>query len=372
MWQTIFRIPIPQFLQNLLGLGPTLPLYGYGLMLVIGFLLATELAKFLARRTGLNPEVFINAGLIALIAGVIGARLSDVLENLRDFTDPSRSAWANFKAAIDISSGGLTYYGGVILATPCTLAYLWHKRIPIRLALDLVAPCLMVGLAFGRVGCYLNGCCYGAGVPTPISVAFPYPSPAYIDDQASGLVIAPDAIVLKIPGYEPRLLLANELLDMQDLHTRAATDGRDALIASLESRGGPFANPAYAFAYLNHAEEYGGQNLLALAERQHSIPHIPAELLTTITCLLIALVLFAYFTIPHTPGRVFAAMIMIHGASRYLLEMIRVEPPITSAFGHGLSFSMVLALFLVPIGIILWFLFGFLDKAPVEPQLAAA
>lgn len=372
MWQTIFRIPIPQFLQNLIGLGPTVPLYGYGLMLVIGFLLATELAKYLSKKSGINPEYFINAGLIALITGVMGARLSHVLENLRDYTDPSRSAWANFKDAIDISSGGLTYYGGVILATPCTIAYGLYKKIPIRVGMDIVAPCLMIGLAFGRVGCFLNGCCYGAGVPTPISVKFPYPSPAYIDDQSSGNVQAPADIVLTIPGYEPRLLLANELLDMETLHARLATEGRDSVLASLESRGAPFTNTAYAAAYLDHAQQYGGENLLALAKTQRSISHIPAQLLTTISCLLIALVLFAYFPFPHAAGRVFALMIIIEGTTRYLLEMIRVEPPVTYMFGHGLSFSMVLALIMVPLGIILWFIFGALDRVPATPELATA
>ncbi|HEY1685429.1 MAG TPA: prolipoprotein diacylglyceryl transferase family protein [Tepidisphaeraceae bacterium] len=372
MWQTILRIPIPQFLQNAFGFSPTLPLYGYGLMLVIAFLLATELAKFISRRVGINPEHFINAGLIALITGVIGARTSHILENLRDYTDPSRSIWGNFKAMIDLSSGGLTYYGGVLLATPCTLAYAFYKKVPLRLGMDIVAPCLMVGLGIGRVGCFLNGCCYGAGVQTPISMQFPYPSPAYLDDQSYSLAPAPEDIILRVPGYESRVLLVNELLEIETVHARLASEGHDAVLAELQSRGGLFANPTYANAYLDHAAQYGGEDLVALAKQQHSAPHIPAQLLTTITCLLIALVLFAYFPFPHAPGRVFALMLMIEGTTRYLLEMIRVEPPVTQMFGHGLSFSMVLALFLVPTGIILWFVFGFLDRQRMPAQLSPA
>lgn len=372
MWQTILRIPIPQFLQNHFGFSPTLPLFGYGLMLVIAFLLATELAKYLARKCNLNPEFFINAGLIALITGVIGARLSHVLENLHDYTDPNRSAFANFKDAIDLTSGGLTYYGGVLLATPCTIAYALYKKIPLRLGMDIVAPCIMIGLGIGRVGCFLNGCCYGAGVQTPISMSFPYPSPVYIDDNANHLVNAPPAVVLQLPGYEPRLLLPNELLEMEELHARIANEGRDAVAASLESRGGAFASSIYTNAFLDHAAQFGGQNLLALAQTQHSTPHIPAQLLTTISCLLIALVLFAYFPFPHAPGRIFALMLIIEGSSRYLLEMIRVEPPVTSMFGRGLSFSMVLALFLVPAGMILWFIFGLLDRETLPSRLIPA
>src|SRR5690606_38879448 len=101
MLPELFRIP-----------GLNIPIYSYGLMLVVGFLLAAALAKFLARRAGLNPEVFINAGIIALIAGVVGARLSHVLENWSVYTDASRSVWENLKDAADIRSGGLTFYGG--------------------------------------------------------------------------------------------------------------------------------------------------------------------------------------------------------------------------------------------------------------------
>src|SRR5438874_1274915 len=66
-------------------------IYSYGLMLVIGFLLAVELAKFLARRSGLNPEVFANAAMLALLAGVVGARISHILENLHEFTSGTPS-----------------------------------------------------------------------------------------------------------------------------------------------------------------------------------------------------------------------------------------------------------------------------------------
>src|SRR5947207_11229188 len=104
MHPILFRIP---------GLG--LPIYSYGVMLVIGFLLCLELAKFLARRVGIDPELFVNAGMIALVAGVIGARLSHVLENIHQYTDPHRTVWENFFDAVNIRSGGLTFYGGFIL-----------------------------------------------------------------------------------------------------------------------------------------------------------------------------------------------------------------------------------------------------------------
>src|SRR4051812_8987021 len=98
MLQELFRIP-----------GLDLPVYGYGLMLVIGFLLGTQLAKFLARRCGYDGEAFVNGCLIGLVAGVVGARLSHVLESLADptnheFARNGDGAWVNFKSMLNVSS----------------------------------------------------------------------------------------------------------------------------------------------------------------------------------------------------------------------------------------------------------------------------
>ena len=142
MLQEVFRIP---FLN--------IPVFGYGLMMVIGFLVAIEVAKFLARRRGIDPEIFVNTALLALIFGVLGARLSHVLENLEQYTQPARSFRANLWDAINISNGGLTFYGGLLLATPVCIGYALFKKLPLRIGMDIIAICVMVGLGFGPGPC---------------------------------------------------------------------------------------------------------------------------------------------------------------------------------------------------------------------------
>src|SRR4051812_38716677 len=104
MWQDIVRIHLP---FSLPVIGDELVIHSFGLMLVIGFLSAMYLAKFLARKSKLDPEMFANACLIALFAGVLGARLSHVLENLKDFPRPERSFLQNLREVFNFSSGGL-------------------------------------------------------------------------------------------------------------------------------------------------------------------------------------------------------------------------------------------------------------------------
>ena len=301
MLQELFRIP-----------GLDMPVYGYGLMMVIGFLLALELAKFLARRTGFDPEIFVNCGLIALVAGVLGARLSHVLENWSDFT-ASPSVWTNLKHIANIRSGGLTFYGGLLFATPMCLLYGWYKKVPLRVGMDIIAPCVMVGLAFGRVGCFLNGCCYGAECNAPWAVEFPYHSNAYVDQ------------------WRDKKITPNQDLIVAD------DDGKLSLLSPEAAARVP--------------------ELREAVEHEHALPVHPAQLYSTFNALLIAAVLVAFYTIRHVPGRVFALMFILKGITRFLLEMLRVEPPVMHLGGWGLSFSMVISLCLIAGGIVLWYAF---------------
>jgi len=315
MFQILFRLP--EFLPGIGGA----PIYGYGVMMVVGFFLSMELAKYLAKRSGLDAEVFANAALIGLVTGVLGARLSHVLENLSDYTRGDLSVGQNLWNAVNIRSGGLTYYGGFLLAFPALIAYGWYKRVPLRLGMDIIAPCLMVGLGLGRVGCYLNGCCYGAETNVAWGAQFPYRSDAYLEQVNHGEIVVP-----------PELLNAAGV-------PRTIEDIRRDRTMSEAQRG----------------------DLVKLAQSQRALPVHPAELYSTLTAMLIAGFLLAYFTLPHAPGRVFALMLMVEGVSRFLLETVRAEPAGT-LFGHHifgpLTFGEGLSVIIALMGVALWFIFG--------------
>lgn len=336
MHQILFRLP--EFLPWIGGM----PIYGYGVMLVIGFFAAMELARFLARRSGMDPELFSNAALIALVAGVAGARLSHVIENWGDYTRPDLSFWQNLWNAVNIRSGGLTYYGGFILGFISVLAYGLYKKAPIRLGMDIIAPCLMVGLGFGRIGCYLNGCCYGAECDVPWAVKFgefPYHSDAYVKEFEDN----------QLHEAVPRELLRPDTALVQYLDAHGQRDLQEPLPADVAGRllGG-------SSSLLKGPDEVSAEHLQSLAADQHSNPVHPAQWYSTITAWLIAAFLVAYFTLPHAPGRVFALMLIVEGVSRFLLETVRAEPPVIGNW----SLSMVLSVPLVALGIVLWVVFG--------------
>jgi phosphatidylglycerol:prolipoprotein diacylglycerol transferase len=317
----IFRIPLINH-----------PIYGYGLMLVIGFLCAAQLARFLARRCNLNGELFVNAGLLALASGVIGARVSHILESLADptnqeFARNGHSLKENLWAMLNVSSGGLTFYGGFLVATPVLMYYAMRKKIPLLKGMDIIAPCLMIGLAFGRIGCYLNGCCYGEECNVSWGASFPYGSNAFVEQYENGeLTVPPELTDPKHPLRSglPRLLTKEEIR--------------------------------------------GNKTLEQLADQQRAKPVHPTELYSAFNSFLVAGVLVAFFSLAPAPGRVFALMLLLEGASRYIMEMIRVEPPV---FGtRTQSFSMILAASFVVSGAIMWIACGF-RRADTTPRTRA-
>jgi phosphatidylglycerol---prolipoprotein diacylglyceryl transferase len=324
MWQELIRLPMP---FDVPVLGRELVVHGFGLMLVVGFLCAIELLRFLARRSGLDPDVFSNAALIGLATGILGARLSHVFENFAEYTRADRSFFQNVVAAANISSGGLTYYGGFLLAFPTLLVYGWIKRMPLRAGMDIVAPCLVVGLAFGRIGCFLNGCCYGAPCEAAWGVAFPYGSPAYVDQFNKGEIIPPERLIV------------------------ARADGKPSLVEKRELR-----DPEYTTADR------------AIAAQQHSLPVHPAQLYSAFTAFLLTAVLVAHLTTPHAPGRTFALMLILESFARFSLELLRSEPMVVGR----MSFSMVLAIPLFVLGAALWFGFGAAPHANHEPTALKA
>ena len=99
----------------------------------------------------------------------------------------------------------------------------------------------------------------------------------------------------------------------------------------------------------------------------------PAQLYTTITALLLAAMLVAYYSIPHTPGMVFAMMMVLEGIARFVLELLRVEPPVVYVHGYGFSLSMVMGIVLAFAGAILgWIFLTVGGSTHPEPAVALA
>lgn len=165
MRRVLFYIPLP------FGWKP-LPIFAYGTMLMIGFLSALYLARRRAKRAGIEPDVLTDVALVTLLSGVLGARLFFVIEFRRHMEN-------GLLEFFKIWEGGLVFYGGFLGALAALIVYVRRRGLPLAGLLDVIAPSLMLGLAFGRIGCFLNGCCYGRPTHLPWAVVFPHGALAY-------------------------------------------------------------------------------------------------------------------------------------------------------------------------------------------------
>jgi len=154
----LLRIPLPW--------GGSFTLASYGLSILCGFLLAVFIAKARARRVGVDPNALFDMCIAMLIGGIVGARIFYV------FYD-----WPTFRAhpleVFRIYRGGLVFFGGLIGGGVVMFFILSKKRFPMRRTLDIVMSVVPLGHAFGRVGCFLNGCCFGRITRSWVGMRFP-------------------------------------------------------------------------------------------------------------------------------------------------------------------------------------------------------
>ena len=139
---------------DLISIGP-LNIKTYGCFMALGFLAAWQVLAWLCRRGGRAPEPLSNLLIALMLTGVLGSRIAYVVEHWK-----SEFA-AQPMAVIRIDQGGLMFYGGLILALTYFFAWCLVRRERILPLADMLAVVIPLGHAFGRVGCFFYGCCYG-------------------------------------------------------------------------------------------------------------------------------------------------------------------------------------------------------------------
>jgi phosphatidylglycerol:prolipoprotein diacylglycerol transferase len=163
----------------------------YGLMVVIGFLAAWRLASWRAKKEGLPGEIFLDFGVWGLIGGVIGARLFHFLQNYETYS----TFWDIFK----IWQGGLVFYGGFLGGAVACIIFVTRRGLPLLKTLDVATPSVALGLSFSRIGCLLNGCCFGK--PTNLVWGLSFPAGSFPYERYGALTLHPTQIYLSLNAF---------------------------------------------------------------------------------------------------------------------------------------------------------------------------
>lgn len=148
-------------------------------MLALSFFIGLYYIRKRARREGIDQNIVLNLGFIVIVFAIIGARLSYVLFHWSEFADDFLNAFNPFASGTQIGIAGLNLYGGVIFAIVSAVVYCLVKKQRLWQIFDIFAPAIALGIFLTRIGCFLNGCCFGTPTDLPWCVHFPEGSIPY-------------------------------------------------------------------------------------------------------------------------------------------------------------------------------------------------
>jgi phosphatidylglycerol:prolipoprotein diacylglycerol transferase len=175
-----------------------LELHSYGLLLAIAFLIGIQLLLKRGRKRGLAEEKLSTLSLLLLVFAIVGGRGLFVLTHWSDYArDPA--------GVFRIWEGGLMLYGGYFLAIAGGIWYARRAELPVWRVADAAAPSMALGIAIGRLGCFMNGCCFG--MPTNLPWGIRFPAGSYSNFVFPGEPLHPAQIYLAISGGALFLLL---------------------------------------------------------------------------------------------------------------------------------------------------------------------
>ena len=345
-----------------------LPIRGYGVMLLAGISSGVALAIYRARQVGLDHELILSLTIWLVIAGVVGARLFYVIEYWQE-KFAGKNVVETLLEVINIPEGGLVVFGGLVGAGVAFIVFTRKYKLPMLALADLVAPSLAIGLALGRIGCFLNGCCYGGPTDAAWAVSFPKYSTRYEESQP-----------LEARRYSPPYTDQAAHGEMHGFRWDAREDGTlvvarvdansPAAAAGLRQGDAIVAINGKSVADLQSIEKAifelfasqqdlhleralgGPVTIVAVPVPARSRPIHPAQLYSAIDAGLLCWLVWSFYPFRRRDGQAIALLLTVHPITRFLLEIIRTDEP--AVFGTGLSISQNISVLIFVIALGLW------------------
>lgn len=327
MRQVLFEIPLP------FG-DAKIPLFGFGLLLIVAFVISAWLAGRRAKAEGYQPTIPWDVGLYVFIAGVIGARLMSLLVDQRP-----ANFWDGVLQFGKFWEGGLVLYGSI----PGGLVGYWlayraivkpQKLRSLQIA-DWLAPSIALGIAFGRLGCFLNGCCYG-DVAEPqttaaaLAVQFPANSNPHHEVVWNRGWQTTYGFLLGSEKHDERIVKA---LDAGSTAKQAGLQVGDEIVKiddiPINDRSELFKTLLAVKPYRTltmTVERAGGQVQLAFRPPD-SLPLLPTQLFMALDGFLLCGLLWTFYPFRRREGAVMALLMMTYAINRYLIEQLRLDNP---------------------------------------------
>ncbi len=366
MWAAIavaivFVLPIVE-LKNLDDEPIGMAIRGYGVMLIAGVSAAVGLAAYRARRRGIDPEIILSMAPWAFVGGIIGARLFFVIQYRDQFIGATIAETLGNVARF--TEGGLVVYGSFIGGFLAVAYFISRNHLPLLKLGDVIVPCIFLGVFFGRIGCLMNGCCYGGRCEDNwAALHFPPNSPVYEDQIQSGEILGFtfDPASHRIESVRAGSLAANagiavgsRLEALGDDRTPLKTASR--LIPKEDVRTGVYAT-------IDGKRYRWGPDQLP----SRALPVYAAQVLSSVSSLLLCLLLCGLSMFALRDGTVMMLGFAAYAILRFVLELVRVDEG--GQFGTDLSISQWVSLIVFACSIVgLWWIYRSPQTVKIQPR----
>lgn len=311
-----------------------LPVRGYGVMVLLGLFAGIGLTVWRGQQVGVSTDLIVSLGFWMMLGGVIGARIFFVFQYWNEFAvyEPGERLIAILK----LTEGGLVIYGGMVGGSLAGALFCWVYKQPTLAMADLSTPGFLIGLAFGRLGCLLNGCCYGGVCTAELpAIRFPQGSPPYVaqleNGRLIGLTVRPSAgRELEVISVEPGSIAEQKLRAAAGMHY-AETHSSLPPVRNVDD---PARTPQLvASLAVDDRTAYLTPNELPA----WSLPVHPSQIYSAVDALLLCLLVIGLQPSVLRDGHAFFIGVGLHGISRFTLELIRSDE--AGQFGTALTIA---------------------------------
>lgn len=326
---------LPQ-IETVIGGEPIgLPVRGYGVMVLLGLFSGIGITMRRANQLRLPPDLVVSLGFWMMMIGVLGARIFYVVQKWDEdfaplgFTD-------RLIAIVKLTEGGLVIYGGMIGGLVALLIYSRKHRLkPLAIA-DLITPGFLIGLAFGRIGCLLNGCCFGGVCAAELpSITFPQGSPPFAAQIEDGHLLG---LSLKSNGKSEKKIASVDAnsIALEKFHAKPGeTFNVNRFMPQLPPKG---IDPAQAPDLAVDLTIGGRRDVLLPSDLPHrSLPVHPSQIYSAIDALLLCCLIYWLQPWVRRDGQAFFTGVTLHGVARFTLELIRSDE--AGQFGTSLTIA---------------------------------
>ncbi|MDR2642310.1 MAG: prolipoprotein diacylglyceryl transferase, partial [Planctomycetaceae bacterium] len=368
------------------------PIRGYGVCLLFAFLSAIVLSAWIGSSRGIPVDTIISLGFWVTVCGILGTRIFYVIEyypELEVRINGTLQLQHTLYNIVNIANGGLVVIGGIIGGATGAIIFALRNKYQMLVILDLIVPTVMLGIAIGRIGCFLNGCCFGAVCDLPWAVTFPEGSPAHVCQIERGDTTYCGLKFKNTPKYQKfnqvtliEILPENNSEQTANLKTGLRLHSISGYNSKNELKTYAVKTTTHIFetvSYFQHESpnrtiqfDFFDENnpteklpYTALPKHSDVLPVHPTQIYSSILALILCGVLLVlgkinWFRI--RKGGITAAFLILYGTVRFCIENVRTDEEPFLNTGMTIAQNLSIALIIIGLSLLTYVALKEIDK----------